>query len=219
MFESLKKHNIESLFELLYWICDNTREVISEKLVLNTNKLLRLESKLVEKEVIEHIEEKSPKSRVYKSKFDKFIEFYRDKLICRKLPLTKYNRNISEEQLELLYARPQDTLGLSEQINVYLNHYGLNTNVALVSATIYQQTTLFPAIFHPNIFKDINKALVSQGLNGYKILNYVNGLKKYYYLASAKVNKKQAAEDEHDSNKLQKENQEQTSLPLFQNQM
>jgi hypothetical protein len=177
------------MFELMYWVCDSTRENFMSKIYTNKNVLVRLENALAEPGFIEKVDNKEPMSYIYKSKYTKFIRRFRDKLINRKLPLDKYNTKLDAEQHDFLYSNVS-ALELDDTTLGHVENYKLSTVIALVSAMHYGMRSRYPTLFMTDIKKEIEKALAKFKLNSYRYLSYIDGLKKYYFMASMKANKK-----------------------------
>jgi len=193
------------MFELMYWVCDYSREGFARQLYLNKNELLRLESKLEENGFIEPVDKLAPMSYVYKSLYTQFIRFYRDKMISRKLPLEKYNRLLTPEQLDELYGKVSD-IGFSDVTAGHLAYNKITLNITLVSIMMNELKSIYPALFTYDTQKEIIKMLEKKGLYNYRMTSYVNGLKKYYYNASMRVNKKSLESETEVSSEPEEEN-------------
>jgi len=181
------------MFELLYWIIDSSRINFSNKLFINKNELKRIESCLETHGFIEPVdkEKHEPLSYVYKSKYTEFIRFYRDKLVTRRLPSDRYNKNLNEYTLDRLYGSVKD-IDFNDIVLGNLEYYRVSLLISLASIILYRNETEYPNLFLPEVYKEIIRTLERNGLNNYKISAYIDGLKKYYYLQSMKVNKKLA---------------------------
>jgi hypothetical protein len=190
-----KKNKISSVFELLFWFCGITREQILYQFDLDKNALLRLENVLVENGFIDPIGKLEPLSYTYKSKYYHYIRFYRNKIINNKLFLKKFNKNLTEDELDLLY-KSIDDMGFSESTLKVLKYNKIGNAISLIVYILYGCDTAFPGQFTGAVMAEIDKAIEDNGLNKYKYHNYVTGLRGYYFRSSLYIQKRKMEQGE-----------------------
>jgi hypothetical protein len=190
-----KKNKVSSVFELLFWFCGITREYIMDQFQLEKHALLRLENVLIENGFIDPIGKLEPLSYTYKSKYYHYIRFYRNKIINNKLFLKKFNKNLTEEELDNLYMNI-DGMGFSESTLKVLKYNKIGNAISLIVYVLYGCDTAFPGQFTGAVLEEIDKVIEANGLNKYKYHNYVNGLRGYYFRSSLYIQKRKMEQGE-----------------------
>ncbi|MDR1745897.1 MAG: hypothetical protein LBR49_01300 [Tannerella sp.] len=193
MSEVFAKYKIQSMFELMFWVCEIPREQLMKAFDLNINALRRFETILAENGFIETVDKLASLSYVYQSKYYHYIRFYRNKIISYKLPLTKFNKNLTEADLDELYVPLNQIEGFSKDTLRVMRSYNIPFFISLIAFRLYGCETAHP--FAPEVEDEVKKVINKVHKYKYqRFENYISGLRKYYYKSSLRIQKKKMEE-------------------------
>ncbi|MDR1372284.1 MAG: hypothetical protein LBJ17_04040 [Dysgonamonadaceae bacterium] len=184
-----RDNKIKSIFELLFWFCGITRNFVSYQWNLDINTLLRLENILIENEFIEPIDKMESMSYAYESKYYLVIRWYRNRAIRYKLHPNKFNKNLTEKELNNLYMEVEN-MGYSKPILAIIKQNYIQFAIQLIAFMHYGCDTAYPKQFSPNVIEEIEEGIKANGLHTNRYMNYINGLRGHYYRTSMYIQKR-----------------------------